>query len=191
MALRGSNEVGLRMLLYPFSTNIVVRTACCSVGAVLPVYSTFKAIETKDQNEQQRWLVYWAAYGSFTVAESFADKLISWFPLYYHMKLAFLIWLQLPSVNGARQLYTSHIRPFLLRHQTRLDQIVGVLYHQMGRFFSAREAELQFAKAIGTKIIVSANHIVRDIIHPNQSPANRMIEAPPRHEEASDSEHEE
>lgn len=36
----------------------------------------------------------------------------------------------------------------------------------------------------------SANHIVRDIIHPNQSPANGMIEAPPRNEEASDSDHE-
>ncbi|KAK1358715.1 hypothetical protein POM88_043189 [Heracleum sosnowskyi] len=191
MALLGSNEVGLRVLLYPFSTNVVVRTACCSVGVVLPVYSTFKAIETRDQSEQQRWLVYWAAYGSFSVAETFADRLISWFPLYYHMKLAFLIWLQLPSVNGARQLYTGHIRPFLLRHQTRLDQIVGFLYRQMGKFFSAREAELQFAKAIGTKIIVSANHIVRDIIHPNQSPANSMIEAPPRPEEASDSDHEE
>ncbi|KAL1811906.1 hypothetical protein ACET3Z_021971 [Daucus carota] len=191
MAVLGSNEVGLRMLLYPFASNVVVRTACSSVGVALPVYSTFKAIETKDQNEQQRWLVYWAAYGSFSVAETFADKLISWFPLYHHMKLAFLIWLQLPSVNGARQLYTSHIRPLFLRHQRRLDQVVGFLYTQMGKFFSAREAELQFAKAIGTKIMVSANHIVRDIIYPNQNPANSTIEAPPRPDEASNSDHDE
>lgn len=32
----------------------------CSVGIVLPVYSTFKAIEKKDNSEQQRWLIYWA-----------------------------------------------------------------------------------------------------------------------------------
>lgn len=34
----------------------------CSVGIVLPVYSTFKAIEKKDQNEQQKWLLYWAGW---------------------------------------------------------------------------------------------------------------------------------
>lgn len=186
-----SNEVGLRLLLSPLGSNIVVRTACCSVGIVLPVYSTFKAIETKDRNEQQRWLVYWAAYGSFSVAEIFADKFISWFPLYYHMKFAFLVWLQLPSVNGARQLYMDHMRPFLLRHQARLDQVVGFFYDEMGKFVSAHQAEFKFAKTVGTKIIVSVNQIVRDIIHPVQRPANGMIEAPPRPEETSDSDHEE
>ncbi|KAK1317769.1 HVA22-like protein k [Acorus calamus] len=63
MALLGSamtTEVGLRLLLSPLSSNVVIRTACCSVGIAYPVYSTFKAIENKDQSEQQRWLLYWA-----------------------------------------------------------------------------------------------------------------------------------
>ncbi|MED6124080.1 hypothetical protein PIB30_055738 [Stylosanthes scabra] len=38
-------------------------------------------------------------YGSFSLIEVFTDKLISWFPMYYHMKFAFLVWLQLPSTN--------------------------------------------------------------------------------------------
>ncbi|XP_057777955.1 HVA22-like protein k isoform X2 [Salvia miltiorrhiza] len=74
----GSLQVRLRLLLCPFGSNIVVRTACCSVGVVLPVYSTFKAIETKDQDDQHKWLVCWAAYGSFIVAEIFTDKLLYW-----------------------------------------------------------------------------------------------------------------
>ncbi|KAG6413368.1 hypothetical protein SASPL_126077 [Salvia splendens] len=94
-----SSDVGLRLLLCPLGSNIVVRTACCSVGVVLPVYSTFKAIESKDQDDQHKWLVYWAAYGSFTVAETFTDKLLYWCPFYYHLKFAFLVWLQLPSVE--------------------------------------------------------------------------------------------
>lgn len=32
----------------------------CGVGVALPVYSTFKAIESKDQNAQQNCLFYWA-----------------------------------------------------------------------------------------------------------------------------------
>ncbi|KAJ6716732.1 HVA22-LIKE PROTEINS [Salix koriyanagi] len=94
-------EVGLQLLLSPLNSNIVVRTACCSVGIVIPVYSTFKAIENKDQIAQQRWLLYWAAYGSFSLAEVFADKILSWFPLYHHMKFAFLVWLQLPAIVHA------------------------------------------------------------------------------------------
>ncbi|XP_050263019.1 HVA22-like protein k [Quercus robur] len=108
--------VGLGLLLCRLGSNVVVQTVSCSIGIALAVYKTFKAIEEKDQDEQQWWLLYWAAYGSFSLAEVFADKLLSWFPLYYHVKFAFLVWLQLPSANGSKDLYMSHLRPFLLKH---------------------------------------------------------------------------
>ncbi|KZV53382.1 hypothetical protein F511_06524, partial [Dorcoceras hygrometricum] len=148
-------QAGLRLLLCPLGSNIVVRTACCSVGIVLPVYSTFKAIEAKDEDEQQKWLLYWAAYGSFSVAELFMDKFLYWVPLYYHMKFAFLVWLQLPAVDGARQLYMNHLRPFLRRHQPRLDQLVSFLYGEMAKFVSNHEAEIQFAKTLLVKVLLS------------------------------------
>ncbi|KAI3702490.1 hypothetical protein L6452_28228 [Arctium lappa] len=191
MAFLGSNlptEVGLRLLLVPFDSNIVVRTACCSVGVVLPVYSTFKAIETKDQNEQQKWLLYWAVYGSFSVAEIFADKLISWFPLYYHMKFAFLVWLQLPTTNGAKQLYMNHLRPFFLRHQARLDQIVGAFYSEAGKFISAHQGEFQFMKTILVKIFMSAKQLVNGSNQPIAAQERRAITGPREHVESSDSE---
>lgn len=194
MALFASNmssEAGLRLLLCPLSSNIVVRTACCSVGIVLPVYSTFKAIEAKDQDEQQKWLLYWAAYGSFSVVELFTDKFLYWFPLYYHMKFAFLVWLQLPSVDGASQLYMNHLRPFLRRHQPRLDQLVGFLYGEMAKFISNHESEIQFAKTLLFKILLSANDVVKEIIHPGQRRVNgAAIESPPETEDTSESEEE-
>ncbi|CAN6563131.1 unnamed protein product [Malus baccata var. baccata] len=109
MALLGSNitsEVGLRLLLCPLGSNIVLRTACCSVGIGIPVYCTCKAIERKDRIAQEKWLLYWAAYGSFSLVEIFSDKLISWCPMYYHMKFAFLVWLQLPTVD--HKLLSAH-----------------------------------------------------------------------------------
>ncbi|WZY86536.1 hypothetical protein YC2023_032920 [Brassica napus] len=82
------------------------------------VYSTFKAIENRDQNEQHKWLVYWAAYGSFSLVEVFTDKLISWFP-------------RLASTShrrwSAKQIYNNHLRPFLTRHQAGL---VNEVYEQ-------------------------------------------------------------
>ncbi|CAA0840523.1 HVA22-like protein k [Striga hermonthica] len=81
-------------------SNVVVRKACCSVGVVLPFYSTFKAIEARDENEEHKWLMYWAAYGSFSLAEVFTDNILYWCPFYYQMKFAFLVWIQLPYVDG-------------------------------------------------------------------------------------------
>ncbi|GAB4853924.1 hypothetical protein Ancab_018133 [Ancistrocladus abbreviatus] len=185
------SDVGLRLLLYPIGSNIVVRTACCTIGIALPVYSTFKAIERKDPDEQQKCLLYWAAYGSFSIAELFSDKLLYWFPLYYHLKFAFLVWLQLPSANGARQIYMAHLRPFFSRHQARLDQIIGFFYSEMARFVSAHQAEFQFAKKLVLNVLTAAHQMVRDILHPMPRTANRAIGGPPRHAQDSNSESEE
>ncbi|KAK9074039.1 hypothetical protein SSX86_006634 [Deinandra increscens subsp. villosa] len=191
MSFLGSNlptEVGLRLLLVPLDSNIVIRTACCSIGVALPVYSTFKAVETKDQNEQQKWLLYWAVYGSFSVGEIFADKFISWFPLYYHMKLAFLVWLQLPTTNGAKQLYMNHLRPFFLRHQARLDQIAGLFYSEAGKFISAHQGEFQFIKTIMMKILMSVKQLVNGSGQPATTQERRAITGPRDQTESSDSE---
>ncbi|KAK7834671.1 HVA22-like protein k [Quercus suber] len=185
-------QVGLGLLLCPLGSNIIVRTASCSIGIALPVYKTFKAIEEKDQDEQQRWLLYWAAYGSFSLAEVFADKLLSWFPLYYHVKFAFLVWLQLPSANGAKDLYMSHLRPFLLKHQAILDQIVDFIYSQLSKFVSTHQAKIQFAKTISLEILTSAYQFVRGTMHPMQKQPNpnAAIEGPPRRIEELESDKE-
>lgn len=152
-----TSDVGLRLLLSPLGSNVVVRTACCSVGVVLPVYSTFKAIEKKDQNEKQKWLIYWAAYGSLSLVEAFSDKLLSWVPMYYHVKFAFLVWLQLPSTDGATHLYRKHLRPFFSRHQARVDMVVGFAYGEMARIVSRHQAEFECARTIVLKIMGSAD----------------------------------
>lgn len=190
LASSNSSGVGLQLLLSPLSSNIVVRTACCSVGVALPMYSTFKAIERKDPNEQHKWLVYWAAYGSFTLAEMITDKLIHWFPLYYHMKFAFLVWLQLPSANGATQLYMNYLRPFLLRHQARLDNVVGFLYGEMDKFVATHQAELQFAKKVLASIVLAANQVMKEILRPVHRDVGRSVERPTELEEDSHPEHE-
>ncbi|KAI3522064.1 hypothetical protein L1887_11542 [Cichorium endivia] len=68
------------------------------MGVALPVYSTFKAIEAKDPNEQHKWLLYWAVYGSFSVGEILADRFIS---------------CCVAVLQAAKQLYMNHLRPFL------------------------------------------------------------------------------
>lgn len=188
MALLGSNitgEVGLRLLLCPLGSNIVVRTACCSVGIVLPIYRTFKAIERKDQDEQQRCLLYWAAYGSFSLLEVFSDRIISWLPFYYHLKFAFLVWLQFPSVDGAKHLYMCHLRPFLLQHQARIDRALGFAYGEMVKFICAHKEEIQFARTVFSKIVTSVDQMFKGVDKPALPQGRRLIEDQSKTEDQS------
>ncbi|KAK8958292.1 HVA22-like protein k [Platanthera guangdongensis] len=155
-------QVGLRLLLNPICSNIVIRTACCTVGTVLPVYYTFKSIEKNDQHERNKWLVYWAAYGSFSLVEMFSDKLISWVPFYYHIKFAFLVWLQFPTHNGANHLYKRHIRPFLLKHQAKCDRILNCASHETAKFLVAHESEIQVMQSLMAKGATTANQMFSD-----------------------------
>nr|QDL88525.1 HVA22-like protein k-like isoform X3 [Cymbidium sinense] len=166
MELLGSaipGEVGLRLLLTPICSNIVIRTACCTVGTVLPVYSTFKSIERNDQEEREKWLVYWAVHGTFTLVELFSDKLISWVPFYYHMKFTFLVWLQLPSNNqGASHLYRRYIRPFLLKHQFKFDLMLNYTSGETAKFLVTYESQIQFLKDLVMRGARTANQILKD-----------------------------
>ncbi|KAH9667852.1 HVA22-like protein k [Citrus sinensis] len=120
----------------------------CSVGVALPVYSTFKGIERKDEDEQQKWLMYWAAYGTFSIAEAFADKFLTWFPMYYHLKFAFLVWLQLPSTDGARQLYENYLSPFLLRCQAKADQLRATTHAKFDQLRAITQAKVDQLRAL-------------------------------------------
>lgn len=125
----------------------------------------------------REYLAIIAAYGSFTLAEVFTDKLISWFPMYYHMKFAFLVWLQLPSAEGAKQLYMNHLRPFLSRHQARVDLIMGLAYGEMVKLISNHQAELQYAKRMLLKVMGSADQMLKDApSHPEGHPEVPAIE---------------
>lgn len=152
-------DVGLRLLLSPISSTVISRTACVAVGIGFPVYSTFKALEQNNQREQEQWLIYWAVYGCFHVAEIFSDKVLSWFPYYHHAKLAFLIWLQLPISNGARHCFMRYVRPFLLKHQGQLDSIVDGTRNEISKFIVSHHQEIQFIQNAAHKLMMSVQSI--------------------------------
>ncbi|KAL2644094.1 hypothetical protein R1flu_011681 [Riccia fluitans] len=156
------SEVGLRLLLSPSASNVIVRSACHIVGVGFPIYSTHKAIERKDRNEQEMWLVYWAAYGCFNAVEMCTDKLLSWFPMYYHAKFMFLVWLQLPNNYGARYAYTKLIRPFLLAHQARLDRFVDGTRNDMNKFIISHQHEILAIRNTVYKVVSTAYRVAEE-----------------------------
>ncbi|KAF9186126.1 ER membrane protein DP1/Yop1 [Haplosporangium sp. Z 767] len=91
------------------------------LGWVYPAYRSFKALETPTKDDDKQWLTYWAVYGFVSILESFTDILLYWLPFYFFLKSVFLLWLMIPSFNGAATVYNRILRPFLLQHHNNID----------------------------------------------------------------------
>ena len=74
-------------------------------GFLYPAYCSIKAIESKETDDDTRFLMYWVVYGTFSVLEIFADVLLFWVPFYYLLKCGFLLWCMHPSSRGTDWIY--------------------------------------------------------------------------------------
>lgn len=169
-----AREVAIRLLFSPLGSNILARSACVVGGLVFPVYSSFKAIELNDKLEQEHWLLYWTAYGCFNAVENLSDKLLYWLPGYYHVKLVFLIWLQLPLSNGARNIVMNYLRPLLLKYQAVLDSIVNGTRSDLNSFLVAHLKELKLIKMVMRKLTHYVFTAARDIWRSLNNPGEGM-----------------
>ncbi|XP_010191303.1 PREDICTED: receptor expression-enhancing protein 4-like, partial [Mesitornis unicolor] len=86
-------------------------------GMLYPAYASYKAVKTKNIREYVRWMMYWIIFALFMATETFTDLLISWFPFYYEIKMAFVIWLLSPYTRGASLLYRKFVHPTLSRKE--------------------------------------------------------------------------
>ncbi|XP_062366584.1 receptor expression-enhancing protein 4 [Cinclus cinclus] len=90
-------------------------------GMLYPAYASYKAVKTKNIREYVRWMMYWIVFALFMATETFTDLLISWFPFYYEVKMAFVIWLLSPYTRGASLLYRRFVHPMLARKEKDID----------------------------------------------------------------------
>lgn len=122
----GIGSVGLQILLSTNSRSFVINAASAIVGTLYPAYASLKSIEYMrvhdDTQEATKWLMYWAVLGLFRMAEEIAvpSKLTS-SGLYTPVRLAFLLWLQLPRFGGAYRLTVQYMRPFLHAYYPVID----------------------------------------------------------------------
>eukprot|EP01134_Creolimax_fragrantissima_P000133 CFRG0133T1 len=82
-----------------------------AVAVAYPSYASVMAIESHGSGDESQWLTYWVIFGFLSLAEFLSDIIVYYVPFYYYMKLAFTIWLFLPSTKGATVVYTTLIKP--------------------------------------------------------------------------------
>jgi receptor expression-enhancing protein 5/6 len=91
---------------------------------ILPGYQTFKAIERRGTEDVRQWAVYWVVLAVFYCSQVAFDLLLSWLPLYYAGKLAFILALWHPNTQLAQSIYIKVFRPMLNEYEADIDKAV-------------------------------------------------------------------
>lgn len=139
--------LGLAMLLQPGTSAFIMRPACSVVGTVYPIFQSLKVIEdNRADDEDVQWLTYWATYGSLHLIEGLTDKLLGWFPFYYHAKLGFLLWLMLPKTRGAMVLYKRFLKPLYNKFGRKVDNVFENGMKQMESYVQEQQENLKKAQ---------------------------------------------
>ena len=98
-----------------------------TISLIAFTYPAIQSIRSLEENQnQEKWLTYWVVYGVFNIVEFFSDILLSWFPLYFFIKTAFLIWCMAPiKLNGSIIIFKMIILPFFILHKEKLGKLLA------------------------------------------------------------------
>lgn len=103
---------------------LISRSVVLVFGTLYPAYSSYKAVKTKNLKEYVRLMMYWIVYALYTVVETITDLTLAWFPLYYELKVAFVIWLLSPYTRGASLIYKKCLHPLLSSREREIDEYI-------------------------------------------------------------------
>ncbi|XP_077466443.1 receptor expression-enhancing protein 2 [Stigmatopora argus] len=117
---------------------MISRMVVLAFGTLYPAYASYKAVKTKNVKEYVKWMMYWIVFALFSTAETATDLFLSWFPFYFELKIAFVIWLLSPYTKGSSVLYRKFVHPTLSNKEKEIDEYIAQAkdrsYETMMRF---------------------------------------------------------
>eukprot|EP00040_Diaphanoeca_grandis_P001329 m.18170 g.18170 ORF g.18170 m.18170 type:complete len:180 (+) comp11867_c0_seq1:227-766(+) len=100
----------------------ILSVLVCRLGGTLyPGYKSYKAVSSKNVEEYMRWMKYWTVYAFFTAIEFVLDMVAYWVPLYYEIKILFVLYLMF-FPKGSDGVYVGYLQPLLRQHESNVDQ---------------------------------------------------------------------
>jgi hypothetical protein len=128
------------------------------------LFASYKALKTSDPAQLTPWLMYWSVLSCALLVESWTEFILVWVPFYSWIRLGFLLWLVLPSTQGARVLYESYLYPYLEENELAIEDFIASAHDRL--------------KAAGIKYLKQAIELVRTrVFHLPPTEAQEEIRA--------------
>ena len=94
------------------------------VGTLYPAFWTIKSLEQNIVEEQKKWLTYWVVFGSFIILDMSSVIISKFIPIYFVLKILFLIWLFMPGSNGCTIVYYLVVKKIFRFYEDKIDSYV-------------------------------------------------------------------
>ncbi|KAI1129699.1 TB2/DP1, HVA22 family-domain-containing protein [Nemania abortiva] len=111
--------------------NIIAHFFASIASFLFPLFASYKALKTSDPAQLTPWLMYWSVLSCALLAESWTEFILVWIPFYSWMRLAFLLWLVLPSTQGARVLYEGYLHPYLEENELAIEDFIASAHDRL------------------------------------------------------------
>ncbi|GJN27683.1 hypothetical protein PR202_gb15725 [Eleusine coracana subsp. coracana] len=105
------------------STELLTKFLTLLFGYAMPALECFKSIEQRPgRTDQLRfWCEYWIILVILVMFDEIAGALISKIPMYYELKLAFLVYLWYPKTRGTDIVYETFLQPLVMQYQPSIE----------------------------------------------------------------------
>ncbi|KAI0102241.1 TB2/DP1, HVA22 family-domain-containing protein [Nemania sp. FL0031] len=142
--------------------NIIAHFFASIASFLFPLFASYKALKTSDPAQLTPWLMYWSVLSCALLAESWTEFILAWIPFYSWMRLAFLLWLVLPSTQGARVLYEGYLHPYLEENELAIEDFIASAHDRI--------------RAAGVRYLKQAIELIRTRVF--NLPPNEVREEP-------------
>uniref|UniRef100_M4BDE5 Uncharacterized protein n=1 Tax=Hyaloperonospora arabidopsidis (strain Emoy2) TaxID=559515 RepID=M4BDE5_HYAAE len=94
-------------LIFLFTPGFVACRGCLLMGFGFPAYVTIGVLSEKRTRRYEWWLAYFCVAITANYLMTAIGQEIGWLPLFYHVKLLVMMWLQFPYFQGAERLFNA------------------------------------------------------------------------------------
>jgi receptor expression-enhancing protein 5/6 len=109
------------LLLTPLGRTAVMYLFCF----LIPAYKSYKAKESKEADDDGKWLTYWIVVSFFFAADDLIRKILFFVPYWGIVRIVVMILLYNPTSDGAGLIYSKILKPILSKYETQIDSLLN------------------------------------------------------------------
>lgn len=136
--------------------------AVTRVVALLPIYKTAVAVQSKEKSSMQYWFAYWICMTPLLVLEfSPLMTLLEGNVFYQIFRTAYGLALMLPQTDLAQSLYGTLVFPFLCEHESKIDASLLMAKSAVGEHVSRlRDKSIQVVKEQSVNLLIKSHGLL-------------------------------